>query len=520
VSGADNTAWPGRACDHRWIALSTRLTLLAVVAGTAVRLEQFMTRRSLWLDEALVALNIVHRDAAGLLKPLDGDQAAPVGWLWAERGAAVAFGQNEYALRLVPLAAGIAALVLVALLARRLAGAWAGAVAAGLVATAPGALRFSTEVKPYSSDLAVAAGLLFCGVLVVEAPASRRRWLAWATAGAAGVWLSHPAAIVLGASVVWMALALRRRLRHLVALAAASAFPAGSFAALYATSLSATRANTDLRTYWRPGFPPHPGSLAALGRILARLVGDPGHLGPWWVGAALIAAGCACLGLRALVVLGPLAAAALAADLSWFPLRGRLALYLLPLAVVPLAALARRRAGAVLVAAAAVPALIGGGRLVVHPMKVSEIRPVLAYVRAHGGGVVWVQSTSLPATRYYVRAEGLTIDRVLADRPEQCGGDPDLVDAAAGRRVWLVFGYHTRDSAPDEEHAAVARIEAVAAPLDEVHAHRASAYAVDFSSGPRYPAPLDDLPCLVTGRVAPDPPTGLPGGPFGLGQRY
>ena len=83
------------------------------VIGGAVRIEQFGWRRSLWLDEALVTANIVGRDFAGLMHPLSGQQGAPVGWLWAERASVLVFGNNEYALRLVPLMAGLSSIVLV-----------------------------------------------------------------------------------------------------------------------------------------------------------------------------------------------------------------------------------------------------------------------------------------------------------------------------------------------------------------------------------------------------------------------
>ena len=66
------------------------------VAGSAVRIEQFMWRRSLWLDEALVTANIVHRGFGGLLRPLSGQQGAPVGWLWAERAAVLGLGTVSY----------------------------------------------------------------------------------------------------------------------------------------------------------------------------------------------------------------------------------------------------------------------------------------------------------------------------------------------------------------------------------------------------------------------------------------
>src|SRR4051812_31295813 len=60
--------------------------------GVALRLHLYVDRRSLWLDEIWVALDIVGRSFLGLLRPLDYAQSAPVGFLWIERIAVVIGG--------------------------------------------------------------------------------------------------------------------------------------------------------------------------------------------------------------------------------------------------------------------------------------------------------------------------------------------------------------------------------------------------------------------------------------------
>src|SRR5688500_9732578 len=78
--------------------------------------------RSLWTDEATLALNIATRPFGELLTPLDYHQTAPVGYLWAARAATGLFGVSEHSLRLVPLLAGCALLVVVWRLAEWLLG--------------------------------------------------------------------------------------------------------------------------------------------------------------------------------------------------------------------------------------------------------------------------------------------------------------------------------------------------------------------------------------------------------------
>ena len=63
--------WLERVSNSR---LTWRMVLLGVLGlGLAARLAQYIFNRSLWMDEAYLALNILERDLAGLLQP---DQAA------------------------------------------------------------------------------------------------------------------------------------------------------------------------------------------------------------------------------------------------------------------------------------------------------------------------------------------------------------------------------------------------------------------------------------------------------------
>ncbi len=48
-------------------------------AGGAVRLYTFLANRSLWLDELMLAENIIDRDFGSLLAPLANQQVAPRG---------------------------------------------------------------------------------------------------------------------------------------------------------------------------------------------------------------------------------------------------------------------------------------------------------------------------------------------------------------------------------------------------------------------------------------------------------
>ena len=88
------------------------LPYLIIAFGVAMRFIQYLSNRSIWADEAVLALNIVNRSYLELMQPLDYDQGAPIGFLFLEKLAIQILGNNEYALRLFPFICGIGSLFL------------------------------------------------------------------------------------------------------------------------------------------------------------------------------------------------------------------------------------------------------------------------------------------------------------------------------------------------------------------------------------------------------------------------
>src|SRR5688500_19209739 len=106
------------ADNHISARVSGVLAALAIVAGAALRVWEYTRNRPLWLDEAMLGLNIASRSLGQLLRPLDYDQSAPLLYLWLERLAISMAGVSERSLRVVPFIAGLALVPLVMLVAR------------------------------------------------------------------------------------------------------------------------------------------------------------------------------------------------------------------------------------------------------------------------------------------------------------------------------------------------------------------------------------------------------------------
>ena len=196
-----------------------------IIMGGSLRLAQYLANRSLWLDEARLALNIVHRSLLGLALPLDDGQGAPIGFLMIEKLAVLSLGTNEYALRLLPLLSSIVSLVLFCQLAKASISERGALIALSLFAIVDPLLYYASEAKQYSSDVlfAVASVLLYLTIQKREPP-SVTLLVSYGLFGGAALWFSHPVLFILGATGICMIWLYRKKGKQLWWLAGASLF--------------------------------------------------------------------------------------------------------------------------------------------------------------------------------------------------------------------------------------------------------------------------------------------------------
>ena len=91
--------------------LSSSRVLLGIVLlfGVAVRLYLFFgVEKSLWLDEAALALNVLDKNFLELFKPLQYAQSAPPSFLILTKVLVSLFGAGEKVLRFIPFFCSIA----------------------------------------------------------------------------------------------------------------------------------------------------------------------------------------------------------------------------------------------------------------------------------------------------------------------------------------------------------------------------------------------------------------------------
>ncbi|HEX5445425.1 MAG TPA: glycosyltransferase family 39 protein, partial [Pirellulales bacterium] len=195
--------------------LRQRQLIWAFVAlGLAARAVRYLLRFPLWEDECFLACNFIDQTYAGLLRPLNYHQVAPLGFLWIELSFVKLLGFHEAALRLFAFAASVGSVLLFRQLVGRLLSGTAAVLAVAVFCVSYSGIRYAAEAKPYGPDQFMALVLLALAVEWWRRP-EQRRWLPLLiVAVPAAVCVSYPAVFVAGGLSVWMAavmIAERRR---------------------------------------------------------------------------------------------------------------------------------------------------------------------------------------------------------------------------------------------------------------------------------------------------------------------
>ncbi len=170
-----------------------------LLAGLLWRIVRYAMGFPIWGDEAFIAVNFITRDFAGMIRPLDYGQIAPLAFMWVELAITRVLGLSEWALRLLPFAVGVASLLLFWRFVRDTLPRRPALLALGIFAAGFYIVRHSGEVKPYETDLLVALGLTMLGWSVFNRPQSFGRWIVLIALAAAAPWCSYPSVFAGGA---------------------------------------------------------------------------------------------------------------------------------------------------------------------------------------------------------------------------------------------------------------------------------------------------------------------------------
>ena len=490
-----------------WSKYCAYLAWFLVLLGILVRTVQYLSNRSLWGDEVNLALNIIDRSYLELTQTLDYNQAAPLGFLWLEKLATQLFGNSEYALRLLPFIASLISLGVFYRLTRLYSSSLGGVIAIALFACGRYTLYFATELKPYSSDVAIALILFWLLGRVHHRMLGVKKIIGLAILGSLTVWLSYPSVFMLAGLEAWNLTASSKRWYKIIINRIGIYLTwIVSFSLFYFVTIADTLTNEDLSSSWSARYPDSFGDILWLFDALGRFFYHPmGFLGITdGIGIFAFIVGCVAWYRRDrrifIALTAPFIVTIFAAYLRQYPFRDRLVLFLAPLGMLIVAegiALLLTQLkkinlangyrcwlfgllGIVCLYGLTVPAISRASNFIIHPEVKHEVRPVVEYVAAQyqPGDKIYVDAGAVQAFAYYVDLKDYSdLNYINGSANFSQKGDIETRSQFATEieplsdRVWFVFRAEA-----EEELAAREYLNLVGQELDSLQQPGASAY--------------------------------------------
>jgi hypothetical protein len=499
---------PNQKSDPRYGVVVRLLGIVVVLFGIFFRIHQYLANRSLWLDEAMLALIIVRRPVSGLFEQLSYHQGAPIGFLLIEKLSLFFLGNSEYALRLFPIIAGIASIFLFYYLVTNVQTDLGGLLSLALFVVSDWLIYYSSEVKQYSSDVAIALLLYVISLPLFRASGlSRKHFILWGFVGGISLWFSHPAVFILlaisfGLAVHYIAHHGRNNIRWLTL---GIGIWAVSLLLVYAFALRFLVEDKTLVEFWAEFFMPVPpwSKMSWIRLAGCDLIMEPISLPGCKLGTLLLILGAFSLLLSefsvGLALALPFLITLSASALRLYPFGSRLILFLVPLVIILISegvdrirrtlSFNRWMAYGTWILLA-VLSLIGPTREafsnLIEPRNLEDIKAVLAYLQRNQvpGDQVCIDGGAGPAYQYYAPfykqvLEPCVLNLSPADNTE--ANVQDIMNKTRPGRAWFLFSHKNDRIDVDPELAFLASVDRVGRVVDQYRASGASVYLAEIN---------------------------------------
>lgn len=489
---------------------------LLILIGVVLRLVQYLSQRPLWLDEAMLTINILHRSFRGLFVPLEYEQQAPIGFLLIEKTLATLFGHDELVLRAFPLIASIASLGAMAALAMRVLPSSFAYLAILLYVFSAPLIYYASEVKPYALDVTVGVFLTWLAsrIFVTTRTASKKLFLAICILGFIGLWFSQAVAFIL--ATIGLAgmidSVVKRRVQIFVVWAAISIAWLASF--LIQGSITLGAYFERFRSIWSNMYAPFPlrsyWDLRWYAETTVQLFRRPGGIDWWPIGVVSTCAGIWYL-LRAkpkllFLLLMPCVLAFTASIFWYYPFADRFLLFFAPgLLLLMTFGLWRihsiawhsrwvslRIISCLLIAGLIMNTVSLGFYRLHNPVRFEVMTPLLTYYTEHRqkGDTLYLYYASAFAFSFYApRFNIQPADYITGvDRSQDLMAyKRDLSQLQGKPRVWVLFSHVYNWGPVDEEKYFLSQLDGMGRRVDEMHTNGAALYLYDLSRSPQLP---------------------------------
>ncbi len=447
---------------------------MIIAIGGFLRIFAFSSNRSLWLDEAYIALNIINRSFFELTKVLDRNQSAPIGFLWVEKIMVSLPGNQDLLLRTFPLIAGIVSMVLMWKLSRKFFHNFFALIPLLLFSINDRLIYYSSEVKQYSFDVLVVLILLLLAIKFFEDQSNFRQLLILGIAGALLIWFSHPSIFIL--SGIGLALLfdhfMRRKKTGILLLIGIITVWLASFGFEYIISLRGIALQTGLNTYWSDYFMPvppwsNPYWFVSTWKDLIFFLGYKNN--PLTIGVSIIfLVGVLSTSkqkfIKSLLLLSPFLLILVASGMEKYPFFRRLLLFIFPILFLMITAglegihsilscknkiVARLLTVVLVIFLILLPGQASFGRIS-HPIQKENTKALLTSLQSkwEENDIVYVHYSAAAAFLYYSEQFGFTkeeysIGKRSNEKPKLYKGEIDQLNHDG--RIWILFSHQSSE---------------------------------------------------------------------------
>lgn len=469
--------------------------------GIVLRSTQYLFNRSLWLDEAALALNIINRQFSDLTKPLTGAQNAPVGFLFLVKSATILFGNSEYALRMIPFIAGVVSIFLFFYFLKQVVVEGKGRyISLAIFIFSTDLIYYSSELKQYSFGLMMSLILYIVFLHFYK----KTNYSLLALIGIFVIWFSQPTVFILASfgMLLFVRSIKNKDAKNLTFTSIMVGLWIASFLLKYKFHLAASLADEGLKDYWQNAFAPGL-SLSAFAwyvqSILSVFNTPLGlHFSLLWLIFFIV--GCYSLFIRdkekAIFLLLPIGVTLFASNFRVYPFVGRFLLFLAPIFIVFIGEgvnftlrMKRRNIAKLslfLVLIFFLPTLWEGTKILFYRTRVEEMRPVVNYFNLHRtkNDTLYVYYASNAAYQYYAMRNNLTDVKYIVgiDRtPDISKYISDLNQLKNKKRVWILFSHVAVQGELNEEELFLRHLDSIGRRKTYFRVPGASIYLYDLT---------------------------------------
>ena len=475
-----------------------------IFIGILIRIRQYLFNRSLWIDEASLALNILKLNYAELLTPLLHGQAAPPFFLLLTKLFTAVAGYSEYVLRFLPFICGIVSIILFYPLAAYFLQKKVIPIAISLLSFSYYHIYFTNEFKQYSVDLFFTLLLIMCALKTDNSNFSKKYSTYFGITAIISTWFSHASIFVLGGVglALLYKLLLERgageknavkvsQIKELIAIGLLSLF---SFALHYFFIIRPVPKG-HFYQFWEKGFMPFPPlSLSDIKWYFSTAMGTlKVPLGfEYLYGMAFIFLLIGIIGLWKRkeklyfnLLMFPVIVLLLASTFRFYPFRGRLVLFILPITYLFISEGIsqfikyfyphKRLLAVFIVIFLLLYPVFNGISYLFKPILREESRPVIEYCLANKekDDKIYVYPHAKRAFEYYTRELSLEpLPSVPISRKNTGEYIKELEKLRGTGRVWFIFSHTIQD----EDELFLTYLDYIASQLDSYQARGASTY--------------------------------------------